>query len=148
MGKAHAGYVTKALDRRLRELPDVVCGDLAAALDCDASLISHRRKGTRPIPADELEVWCDVLDTIEPLRAIARRLGYDVVPLERQAAPCTLERGGWELLAAAAAFGAELGRALEDGALDAAERAQLRAGLVAVREVVEALLARVGGGAC
>jgi len=138
-------YVTRACERRLREVAEVIQEDLAAALGCDRSLISHRLHLRRPIPADELEVWCDVLDTVEPLRAIARRLGHDVVPLARPAAALTIERGGWDLLRNVGAFGALLGGALEDGSLDDAERAQLRAALVAVRAVVEGLLARLGG---
>ena len=139
----HDPFVQRILAREYAGLPDARQEDLAAQLDCDRSLISHQLHLRRPLDVSVLHIWCDFLGSVESVRAIARRVGHDVVPLERRAAPITLERGGWELLAAAGTFGRRLGQALEDGRLDDMERAQLRAGLRAVREVVEGLLARI-----
>lgn len=144
---ARDAYVTRILARCWRELPEARQDDLAAQLGCDRSLVAHQLGERRKISVDDLEVWCDFLGTIEPLRAVARRLGHDVVPQPARPSPARLEHGGWELLARAGAFGAELGHALEDGAIDADEQARLAQQLRALRETVEGLLARVGGGA-
>lgn len=135
-------YVTRIFARAYREASEVKQADLARALDRDRSGIAHILSGRHVLPADELDVWCDHLST-EALDAIAHRLGMRLVPLDREAAPVTLERGGWSLLAAVSAFGSRLGIALEDGHLDDDERAQLRWQLVATREIVEGLLSRI-----
>lgn len=135
-------YVTRIFARAYREASEVRQADLARALDRDRSGIAHILSGRHVLPADELDVWCDHLGT-EALDAIEDRLGRRASPLERDAAPVTLERGGWSLLAAVSAFGSRLGEALEDGRLDDDERTQLRRQLVAAREIVEGLLAKI-----
>ena len=136
-------YVTATCLRHLRAMPDVIQADLANALRCDRTRVAHILAGRQVLPADELDVWCDVLGTSEPLEAIARRIGMRVVPIDREAPLATLERGAWDLLAAVSGFGRELGHALADGHLDEAERAALRQQLVGAREVVDALIARL-----
>jgi len=141
-GPTPDGYVTRILARHARD-SEATRGDLARALGCDPSRISHQLVGRQAIPVDELEIWCDVLDTHEPLEAIADRLGLQVTPKERRASRATLERGGYELLAHVGHAGAELGQALADGHLDDAERARIRRALHAAREVLDDLLARL-----
>lgn len=137
------GYITKILKRRMRELPDVVQDDLASALGRDRSGIAHQLAGRHHVIADELDVWCDVLDTIEPLEALARRLGYQLMPQEREAAPLTVQRHSWSLFGEVGRFGEVLAAALEDGRLDPAERTLLHRALVEVRRIVDGLLARL-----
>lgn len=141
-------YVTRALARALKAHPEVIQDDLAAALDRDRSAVSHMlRPGSRQhVPADELEVWCDVLGTIEPLEAIARRLGYRLVPQERAAAPLTVERHSWALFGQVSRFGEALAAAIQDGRIDEQERRQLRQLLVGARQLIEGLLARLPEG--
>lgn len=142
-GPAPDAYVTRTLQRIARAHPEVHQADLARVLGCDRTRIAHQLAGRQSIPADELEAWCDVFDTLEPLEAIADRLGHHVVPKEREASPLTLERGCWHLLAEVSAFGARLSRALGDGVIDAAERAELRAALVSARTALDGMLARM-----
>jgi hypothetical protein len=141
-GPAPDGYVTRILARHTRD-SEATRGDLARALGCDPSRISHQISGRQAIPADELEVWCDVLGTHEPLEAIADRLGLVVRPKERRVGHATLERGGYELLAHVGHAGAELGQALADGHIDDAERTRIRRALRAARDVLDDLIARV-----
>lgn len=135
-------YVTRILARAYREASEVRQADLARATGRDRSGIAHILSGRHVLPADELDAWCDHLGT-EALDAIEDRLGRRAAPKERDAAPVTLERGGWSLLAAVSAFGSRLGEALEDDHLDDSERSQLRRLLVAAREIVEGLLAKI-----
>ncbi len=143
MTRARELYVTRTVARILRERPEVIQSDLASALGCDRTRIAHMLSGRQVLPADELDVVCDVIGTIEPLDAIARRIGHHVVPIEREAATVTIERGAWELLHAVSGFGRDLAGALADGRLDAAERSTLRRQLFAAREVLDGLIAKM-----
>lgn len=135
-------YVTRILARAFREASEIKQQDLARALDRDRSGVSHMLHGRQVVPADELDIFCDYLGT-EALEAIADRLGMRVTPKEREAAPVTIERGAWALLSAVSAFGQRLGDAMADGHLDLVERDALRRQLVAARELVEGMLAKI-----
>lgn len=136
-------YVIGVIRRRFRELPAVVQDDLAQATGRDRSGIAHILAERHHLPADELDVWCDVLDTIEPLESIARRLGYRLVPLDRPASEATVERWSWALMRQVGEYGRELGTALVDGLLDEGERERLERMLAQLSEVVEGLRARL-----
>lgn len=60
--------------------------DLARALDCDESRISHIRAGRQRLAAHELVIFCDVYDTVEPLDAMADRLNHELIERTRRAA--------------------------------------------------------------
>lgn len=117
--------------------------DLAGLLGCERSRISHQLAGRQCLPAHELVVWCDFFGTLEPLDALARRLGSRVVPAEREAAPVTLERGAFALMSMTGKVGELLGAALDDGHIDDQERTLVRAALQGVAETAEALRAKI-----
>ena len=139
-----AGYVTRIVARLMRETPDVVQRDIARALGVDRSRISQQLTGRYALPADDLEVYCDYLDTVEPLEAIADRLGYRLVPHERHAPARTVQRASWQLMREVGEFGEALGLALDDGDLSDDERQTLRRALADVRRVTDAMVARLG----
>lgn len=146
--KRTQGYVTRILARRLRELPEVIQDDLASALDRDRSAISHMLAGRHNLPADELETWCDVLETIEPLEAIARRLGYRLTPLPKNTptSGATVERRSWDLLRLVGSYGEALASRMHDGPLCEADRETLGRLLADLGHAVEELRVRLAPG--
>lgn len=142
---ARPKHVERCLQRLYRKLPGCTQDDLGAALGRDRSYIARQLAGQYSVPASELDVWCDVLDSLEPLNIIAERLGYRVVPHERAAPAATVERATFGLLAEVGRYGAQLSDALADGNIDDEERGELHQALKGVRVLVEELLSRTAG---
>ena len=141
--KPHADLVVAIFARHLRNR-ETLQRDIARAVGCDPSRIAHILAGRQALPAGEVETWCDVVGTIEPYEAQLDRLGYaPPARRERDAAPCTIERGGYELLGAVSRVGEAISDALSDGRLDTPERERIRRHLKTTQDLVTNLLAKV-----
>lgn len=96
------------------------------------------------MPYDVLPHVIDVLGSIEPLRAAAEEVGYDVVPKARPTSCARpVQEGVWELLARTATVGREVAEAARDGKIDAEEARRLRAALHNVRDITDEMVARL-----
>jgi hypothetical protein len=139
-------YVTRILRRKMAEMSEIKQQEIADALDCDRSHISHQLSGRFRLSADDLDVWCDHLDTVEPLQAIARRIGMRVVPAAKSSVRVERFLDGFNLLLKESGLaGYTAGGMLADGVLCADDRVSLYRQLEVVRETAEALQALLGG---
>lgn len=121
---------------------------IAALAGVDRTTVSHwfTTDGARtyPVPADALAAICDALGSVEPLRAIADELGYDLAPRSRPTtSPVPLEAGVWDVLGHASRLGTEVQHAVADGLVDDEEARRLASALTALRDVAEGMLARL-----
>lgn len=82
-------FITPILCRVMDRHPEVKQRDLARALGCDESRISHIRAGRQRLAAHEVNVFCDVYDTMEPLDAMADRMNHELVERVRRSTTLT-----------------------------------------------------------
>jgi transcriptional regulator with XRE-family HTH domain len=138
-------FVTRILARRMLESSHLAQDDLADALDVDRSHISHQLSGRYRLDANELHVWCQMLDTDEPIDAICRRRGGRFVRDDKPVTKASdFLRSFNALLRDAGLAGGKAGKFLEDGHLCESERIQLHRQLDLVRETVESIQAGLG----
>lgn len=121
---------------------------IAALAGVDRTTVSHwfasDAARTYPVPADALVAICDALGSVDPVRAIADELGYDLTPRSRPTtSPVPLEVGVWDVLGHASKLGTEVQHAVADGRVDAEEARRLASALTALRDVAEGMLARL-----
>ncbi len=133
---------------RLAERDRGAVGRIAALTGVDRTSVSHwfSDDGLRAyhLPSDALAAVCDALGNVEPLRAIADELGYEVVPRSRPTiSPVPLEAGIWDLLEHASRVGKEVHAATADHRVDEQEAGRVRSALTALRDVCEGMLARL-----
>lgn len=137
-------FLTPILVRVMDARPEVKQRDLARALNCSPSRISHIRTGTQRLTGHELVVFCSVYETYEPLDAMADRLGLEVSDKPAPTSqPKTVRRATACLMRDVAALTLQLDDAEQDGVLDDSEVAEIDATLVAVIEGAKGARARL-----
>lgn len=133
-------FVTRTLARLMAARPHLAQDDIASALDVDRSHISHQLSGRYRVSADELHIWCDVVDSDEPIDAICRRRGGRFVKDEQAVtAAGDFMRSFNRLLKDSGLAGGLAGDHLEDGVLTESERIELHRQLDLVRETCESI---------
>lgn len=138
-------FVTPILVRVMDMSPEAKQGDLARALGCDHSRISHIKAGRQRLSAHELVTFCHVYGTYEPVDAMAARLGLEVTDKHAAAGAATLRRHVSALMRAVA----DLTLHFEDaapGGIDSAEAVELDAMLVSIIEQAKGMRARLPRG--
>lgn len=122
---------------------------IAALTGYDRTTVSHwfsQEPGGRSycMPFDVVPQVVDVLDNVEPLRAAAEEVGYDIVPRSRPT-PCArpVQEGVWDLLSRTADVGREVSTAARDGKIDAEEARKIRAAAQNARDILDEMLARL-----
>lgn len=137
-------FVTPILVRIMDAHPEVKQRDLARALGCEPSRISHIKAGRQRLTGHELVIFCRVYETYEPLAAMADRLDLDVSDKAAPAScPKTVRRASSCLMRDVGELAVLLDEAEEDGKFDEAEVAEIDATLVAVIENAKGARARL-----
>lgn len=143
-GEGPEDFVTPILKRHMSRHSEIRARDLARALECDESRISHIKAGRQRMAMHEVVEFCDVYNTMEPFSAALDRLGYDLVERPRQGATvATLRSHVAGLMRDVGLVAVELEAAMVDGHLDAEEVAALGQQLQAVIEGARAARARL-----
>lgn len=122
---------------------------IAALTGYDRTTVSHwfadgDEGRSYSVPFDVIPDVVDALDSIEPLRAAAEEVGYDVVPRSRPTScPRPVQEGVWDMLSRTADVGREVSEAARDGKIDGDEAKRIRAAAQNARDILDEMLARL-----
>ncbi len=137
-------FVTPILVRHMDAAGEAKQRDLARALGCDASRISHIKAGRQRLASHELVIFCLTYGTTEPMDAMEDRLGRECGDKHAPASEKTIRRHVCALMRAVADLTTHFEDAEVDG-LDDQEGVELDAFLVAIIEQSKGMRSRLPG---
>jgi len=120
--------------------------ELAEVLGINLSTAYRKTNGERPITASEIIHVCNAFSTHEPIRVLASRVGYRLVPVEGDPTdiePNVLMVKVAQLTKETGEVASEVLKAAEDHVIDTAEAVRLRKELSDVGEIVNVLIAAI-----